>query len=518
MNTSNFPVVGLHLDLKYLMPRKEYLLRWLDEIAACGINTLLLEYEDKFPWATYPFLRAETAWTPDELRYFLAKARALGLRVVPLVQTLSHLEFALAHPQLAHLREMPHIPTQINPSNPDAIAFVEALLEEVLTYHAEDEWVHLGGDEAWFLGISPQYSGEVQALGAQAYWIRHTGHFIDKAIRAGKRPLIWDDRLWIDLPEPIVPDLPRETILVSWDYGTRRLKKNRSTFPQVDVFRAAGFEMIGSPCLNWGVLHPMHDHCLENTQVWAAKARQAGMLGLINTSWACFHTPLPTQMPYVAATAKLLDGREEIDTGWQIDFLSEYYGASAESIPGALQELGTNWELDVGAERPITPLIYGYMDMMLHYPGGVIDRLQCGSYPLAWEEIDFVAIYRKKLDLLHRANQELILSKLGELQESYRHACSVLIPFAGAATRHQEEAQLLACLAEVKWLHAQVLRALLPSEGVNGEEISRLLTDMQSQKAQLVAYLSPFFEDESVRRLLRAWWEPAATLLHEAQR
>src|SRR5688500_16006108 len=138
MPTNSFPIVGVQLDLKYMMPRKEYLHRWLREIAADGINLLLLEYEDKFPFEKYSFLRHKDAFTPGELRSFLRTARECGIQVMPLVQTLSHLEFALAHEELTHLREAPDIATQINPSNPQALQFVHEMIDEVLAYHEED--------------------------------------------------------------------------------------------------------------------------------------------------------------------------------------------------------------------------------------------------------------------------------------------------------------------------------------------------------------------------------------------
>src|SRR5947207_2149614 len=94
------PIIGVHLDLKYLMPRKDYLTGWVRRLPELGINTLLLEYEDKFPYTTYPFLRSPSAFTPAELHEFLAAARAAKLCVIPLVPTLSHLEFALAHDEL----------------------------------------------------------------------------------------------------------------------------------------------------------------------------------------------------------------------------------------------------------------------------------------------------------------------------------------------------------------------------------------------------------------------------------
>jgi len=49
-SVSDLPIVGVHLDLKYIMPRKSYLLGWVRRLPEFGINTLLVEYEDRFPF------------------------------------------------------------------------------------------------------------------------------------------------------------------------------------------------------------------------------------------------------------------------------------------------------------------------------------------------------------------------------------------------------------------------------------------------------------------------------------
>ena len=114
---------GIHLDLKYHMPNKAYLRDWVKRLPGYGINALLLEYEDAFPFSRYPFLRGPDAFTATELREFLAAARQAGLIVIPLIQTYAHLEFALAHDELAHLREKPDVLVKICASKPEMSAF-----------------------------------------------------------------------------------------------------------------------------------------------------------------------------------------------------------------------------------------------------------------------------------------------------------------------------------------------------------------------------------------------------------
>jgi len=89
-----FEIVGVHLDLKGVMFRKDYAEELFADLAGQGINTVLVEYED-----TFPFDGIELAWdrsacfTGASLRRFLEAAAESGIEVIPLQQCLGHLEY-----------------------------------------------------------------------------------------------------------------------------------------------------------------------------------------------------------------------------------------------------------------------------------------------------------------------------------------------------------------------------------------------------------------------------------------
>lgn len=508
MPATSPPIIGLHLDLKYVMPRKDYLLRWLREISSLGINTLLLEYEDKFPYEKYPFLRAPDAFTPEELRTFLDAARECGLEVIPLVQTLSHLEFALAHEELAHLREAPDILTQINPSHPDALQLVHNLIDEVLAYHVEDKYFHLGADETWFVGTDPGYANEVKTMGLPAFWARHLRPYLDQVMGAGKRPIVWDDVLWNEPSLIETLGLPRELILLSWDYFAGTADGADEALSRVDVYTAAGHDVLGAPCLNWGVLTPRHDHVVQNTAAWARKTKESSLQGLINTSWAVFHTPLATQMPYVGATAELLKDTSSPD--WLIRWMNDYFGVTDAGFEDALRDLSVNWEQKIpGLGRALTPVVYGYMDMILHF-GSQDNRMKAGCYPLDWGDVDFVSLYRQKLTLLRKLQDRTkIENRLHELGATYARAANFFRDFAGRVSLHHEEARLLSCFAELKCLHVSALKLLILAEG----DAEPLCERFEYLGPVLEGSLSPFYERPGARRLMTIWWEPAFSVL-----
>jgi hypothetical protein len=496
-------VIGIHLDLKYHMPRKDYLLQWVKQIAAMGHNTLLIEYEDKFPWTTYPFLRDADAWTPDELRTFLATARGAGLRVIPLVQSLSHLEFALLHPQLAHLREMPDIPTQICPRHPQAVELLQTLYREVLSYHQEDEFFHLGGDETWFLGTCPQCQPWVAGLGKVKAWAEHLHRLIAFIQQQGKRPIVWDDIFW-QKPETVADAaLPKEVVLHAWNYAATSYTPGK--FPQIEVYHRQGHQALMAPCYDWGVLVPRRTHCQDNTRALAQKMFDAQMLGMINTGWACFHLPQPTKLANIAATARICRG-EPTGEAWETDWYAQEYGAPAAGVPAAMEALGILWEIPIaGYGRPVTLVPYGVMDMMAWYPGGQLQRQKVGCYPLDFSEIDFSALYAKKLDLAYREpNRDASIARCRELRAGYVSAAELLGRFARAATRQRDAAALLATLAELKLAAADLVLYQLAGEG-DGATLHRRLCDLAGP---LRLSLGQFVEPHGLERLISMWLLP----------
>ncbi len=532
MFTADRPMIGFHLDLKYAMPSKRYLRRrWLPHLAKLGINALLMEYEDKFPFRKYPFVCKAGAFTPEELRDFLKAARDLGVTPIPLVQTLAHLEFALGHRELAHLREQPDIHTHICPSNPEAMQFVHDLIDEVQEYHPGDPYFHLGADEAHFAGSCPQCKPRKDALGPVGYWVEHLTPLCNKIIAQGQRPIVWDDIYWPDPSAIHQHHLPQPTILHCWDYVIRRnlqtgafctfnpsgtenefgsgdkIERFRNRAVQ---YRKHGQDIITGPCLNWGVLAPMHDHCIENTAAWAQIGFENDSIGMINTAWQSFGTPLPTYWTNTAATTAVM--RKQTDN-WETAFLAQEFGvelSALSAVPGALEDLGQMWEQRINdLRRPIAPIIFGYMDMVLWWPTFDM-RSKRAAYPLDKSIINFKDMYQRKLYVLRTdTGTDDIRGRLSRLIIRYDSARAVLAQLASQAKKQRDEAQLLALFAQLKWVCAVALEHLVYGTG----DRATIAADLKALKQPLRRQLGKFMEPESRDFLFRCWWEPTAAAL-----
>jgi hypothetical protein len=502
-------LVGIHLDLKYTMPDKDYLLQWVKRLPKLGINTVLIEYEDKFPFERHSLLRVDNGFSPKELRKFLDTARSAGLKTIPLVQALSHLEFALDHPQLAHLREAPDMPTQICPSNPAAVQFVKELMSDVLAYHQEDEYFHIGGDEAWHLGTCPTCAKRVQNNDKFPLWAEHINSILRFIAEKGKRPIVWDDALW-STPEKVTV-LDKSAILHNWNYGVTESTPEKPACPQIEVYKAAGYDVVGGPCLNQGTLVPSKNHCLKNTAVIGKKVQQTGILGVLNTAWACFHVPMPVTWIGIAATGAAFEPGVEIDAAWEQKFWKDEFKTKVRGIPEAMEQIGRGWSLRVeGLGRAIAMATYGYMDMVAWFPGGQSERRRRGIYPNDWHQVDFPGIYLKKLEMYKAAPDKApIFAKIDELTAAYAQARTVLREVAKTAKAHQEEARLFAHFADMKWLNMRIFSHLMRGDG----DAEKLRQELMAQKDEMIESLAPFLDPLSISRMIAIWWDPQLVAL-----
>lgn len=513
-------ICGIHLDLKYHMPKKEHLCQWVRRLPGWGINTLLIEYEDKFPFRKHPFLRGADAFTPQELHRFLSEARASGLTIIPLVQSLSHFEFALEHQQLSGLGEAPDIVTQLCPSNPAALAFIRDLYEEVLEYHREDALFHCGGDETWFLGTCPACAKKKESLGLIGFWAEHMQKVMGIVREAGKRPIVWDDIFWKDFESIRTVDLPKDTILHAWNYGIRSLTPNKQSaidsefggpagvLKQIAIYHEAGYQSLAAPCCNFGQLFPPLSHSRDNARVWAMKARHEGMLGMINTAWAVFHVPLMACDAMMALTGALCRNPDaEVDERWVEELFQTEFGTETPGLAAAFETMGERWEIPLPEEygRPFSPLPYGYMNMVLHYPGRHEDRRRRGAYPNDWDTIDFYRMYRIGIEAVRKMDLVPVHRHLDELLATLPSAVEPFRQLARTAVKHRDEAVLLATLAELKLVSARVFNHALRGKPETAGQVHHQVMALQPM---LEHCLGQAYEPDGVRRLIRAWWEP----------
>ena len=407
LNVRDFPsqrLRGIHFDMKYTFYRIETLLEHLRNMAAMKLNCALFEYEDKFPYQRHPEIVDQAqAFTPEQIDLLRRTAARLHIQIIPLVQTLGHLEFALRHEELADLRETPDGYTMMCPNNPKAVRFVQDLIEEMIEAHPDAKIMHIGGDETSLLGACPTCKKVADEHGPVHIWVEHYRQIVQFTLNKGVRPILWDDIVRRDASK--AERLPREAILSYWIYETVRerhgqraipkaleqhyscagkrpdeLPDTLSTYPHYDYYRHLGFDVIAVPCFNVGTLVPCFELTNLNAATWAEKNNLCGGMGMINSAWACYMMHPDAGWYGYAQTADITwwwpsVNRLDLDAR----FGATFYGIPTPEIAECLAALSVGVGFPSKLKRPLSLLSHAYMENVIHFEGNMEMRQKLGQ-------------------------------------------------------------------------------------------------------------------------------------------
>ncbi|CAI2349761.1 unnamed protein product [Caenorhabditis sp. 36 PRJEB53466] len=160
----------IHLDLKGAPYKPHYfteLFAFFNRLQATGI---LLEWEDMFPFkGRLSGVVNKNAYSMEIVENILKEAQKHNLQIIPLVQTMGHLEWILKLEQFAHLREDSRFPQVICFSDDSAWELIKEMVAEVAEVHKKFgmPYFHIGADEAFQIGICNASTGRIQKEGSR---------------------------------------------------------------------------------------------------------------------------------------------------------------------------------------------------------------------------------------------------------------------------------------------------------------------------------------------------------------
>lgn len=266
-------IIAYHLDFKRAMWKRSCLDRFVERLKKWGYNTLVLEMEDKFRFSGHPAINHAEAWTHMEAAAFTAKCRKMGMQVIPLMQTLGHLEFIVGEKEYAHLREAPELTTHIDVTNPDSIPFLIKLFDEIIDVTKPSQYFHMGGDETWQLGNSKRCEPLMRKHGRGGLYLKHMLPLWEHIRNRDLTPIIWAD-MALTYPD-IISKIPKYVVLMDWNYW---LTNERSS--SIPVWGGFG---KGNRLLNWKELRNEADiHFRRNLMKYAVD-KQTGRDGSLRS-------------------------------------------------------------------------------------------------------------------------------------------------------------------------------------------------------------------------------------------
>lgn len=284
-----------YLDMRGLFPKFENLLSYVKEMAHYKLNTLVIEYEDKLPRHRKELCSPTDTLTREQHKQLLQTAREHFIHIIPLQQSFGHLEYALKLPEYIHLRETPDAPGEMCPLRDGAFDLAASLLEETAAMHPDSQYLHLGCDEVWSLGQSPECMDSGKSRGQIS--VEFINRLAQKTLSLGKIPIVWHDMVtsvWdggsmgAAQELDVLNELDRNIVIAVWLYSPELV--NQAVPELLERLHSMGFHTIACSAVRASDMsgdqnYPRVEQRLRNIDSWCEFISRSRCTEMINTNW-----------------------------------------------------------------------------------------------------------------------------------------------------------------------------------------------------------------------------------------
>jgi len=281
---------GVMLDIsRNKVPTMRTLFEWVDQLAAWKINHLQLYTEHTFAYRAHPEVwRDCSPMTANEYRKLDEYCRARHIELVANQNSFGHLHRWLKLPTYTTLAESPEGyvtpwgeqrsgPFSLNPLNPDSLAFLGGLYDELLPAFTS-KWVNIGGDETFDLGQGAS-KAMCEKIGKGRVYLNFLLQ-IKRLIEArGKHMMFWAD-IVLNHPE-LIPELPTDPIALVWGY-----EADHPFDEQCRTLARSHIPYWVCPGTStWNSVAGRVDNARDNMNTAAKAGREHGASGFLVTEW-----------------------------------------------------------------------------------------------------------------------------------------------------------------------------------------------------------------------------------------
>jgi hypothetical protein len=286
----------------------------LPALAKLGVNTVVVEVDYNFDFASHPELKSGGgAITKAGAGQFSAACRKEGIRPVPMINCLGHQSWAentgvllTKHPEFdetpgQYPRNKGIYCRSWCPQNPDVNKVVFDLMDELLDAFQADAF-HVGMDEVFLIGseFCPRCKGQDPAkLFAKAVTDLH-----DHLKSKGAEMLMWGDRLvdgkatglgeWEASKNgtaPAVDLIPKDVIVCPWHY------EKRKDYPSIPMLLGKGFRVLPAGWNKPEAVEALIDFSLAQKNPY--------LLGYMATNWSTNIRKIAEFPPMIAGMQKM---------------------------------------------------------------------------------------------------------------------------------------------------------------------------------------------------------------------
>ena len=506
-----------HLDLKGTRRSLANLYEILPRLAELKINAVLAEYEDYLRLDRHPEIAIPEALSPDQVRAWIARAADYGIAVIPLIQTLGHLQYVLRQPAYRHLEERPGDPAEACSTHPESWPLIRDFLDEIIDLHPNAPFIHCGLDETFAVGTCPRCQaarGERPPIALYVDWLNRVTRYVSDR---GRRPMAWGSMIGPHLLTSSAKNINRDvTFIINGGYEV-----TSPVTPRLDTFTRGSFsrqwlerpegEINLLPSLNFRGGRCIEDlseadreiaHQLSDTPEFPRQVRSHTGLTLF------------TQHGFQSGVVSgiRISAHGCIVPKFITSQLNTLTGAEAcRRQPNAQVLIGSSWSR---GHSLTSPNAHPELDWY-----GIATLGDAGWTPLARQELkDFDARFAFQflglpdetignLLFLFERTSPRADHAMNDYLPQIRTGCAALLP---QVARHRDFLELLATLVEVQDLRFKVQFALLEMEyfypvwnRIPTALAERIASDIRATEQALLA-LSPQLQDLYARTLIHS--------------
>jgi len=263
----------------------------LRHMALMGLSTLQLYIEDTYEipeWKYFGYQRGR--YTAAEIRELDSYALALGIELIPCVQTLAHLNAALRWPEFRDIIDCNDI---LLAGEEKTYRLIDDMMRQLSSCYTTRR-VHIGMDEAHMLGLG-KYLDKHGYQNRSKIMCDHLAKVIDICKKYGLEPMMWSDMFFrlafndayytVDsLPEELKEMLPKGVDLVYWDYYHKdkahytKMVELHNLLPTETIFAGGAWR--------WSGLVPELQFSMDTTIPALLACKETSVKEVFATGWA----------------------------------------------------------------------------------------------------------------------------------------------------------------------------------------------------------------------------------------
>ena len=319
----HFDSLGVMIDCsRNAVPNVAGIKRFLEIIAKMGYNTAFLYTEDTYEIINEPYFGYQRGrYTEQELSEINTYAAALGIEMIPFIQTLAHLNTLKRWRAYRHkVFDIDDILLIDEPRTYELIENMFATLSRTFT----SKRVHLGLDEAHHLGLG-KYLDEHGFTDRYALFLKHLNRVCSIARKYGFETMMMANDLFFnmspgvfcsdeirDFPPEITENIPRNCALVHWDYfGTDEKRYDAMLLSSKKLSDQVWFS---GGAWTWGSLSPHNRYSMGRNAAAIESCKKNGIREAFFTLWGddggeCpYFSVLPALMHIAALANDMSEG------------------------------------------------------------------------------------------------------------------------------------------------------------------------------------------------------------------